>query len=70
MTKDGAIVRISANSAFEPDGVVYCSPRLSPERVEIPEPVIVVEVLSDGTAARDQGPKLAAISPCRAWRIT
>ncbi len=59
VTKDGAIVRISANSAFEPDGVVYCSPRLSPERVEIPEPVIVVEVLSDGTAARDQGPKLA-----------
>ena len=59
VTKDGAIVRISANSAFEPDGVVYCRQRVSQERVEVPEPVVVVEVLSDGTAARDQGPKLS-----------
>jgi Uma2 family endonuclease len=59
VTKDGAIVRISADTAFEPDTVVYCSPRLERDMVEIPEPVIVVEVLSDGTAERDQGPKLA-----------
>jgi Uma2 family endonuclease len=59
VTKDGAIVRISPKTAFEPDGVVYCSPRLPREKVEIPEPVVVVEVLSDGTAERDQGPKLA-----------
>jgi len=59
VTKDGSIVRISANSAFEPDGVVYCSPRVPSEAVEIPEPVVVVEVLSDATAARDQGPKLS-----------
>jgi Uma2 family endonuclease len=58
VTKDGAIVRISASSAFEPDAVVYCSPRVPSEAVEIPEPVIVVEVLSEATAARDHGPKL------------
>jgi Uma2 family endonuclease len=59
VTKDGAIVRISPLTAFEPDAVVYCSPRLLRDEVEIPEPVVVVEVLSDGTAERDQGPKLA-----------
>jgi Uma2 family endonuclease len=59
VTKDGAIVRISADSAFEPDAVVYCSPRVPREAVEVPEPVIVVEVLSEATAARDQGPKLS-----------
>jgi Uma2 family endonuclease len=32
---------------------------LPPEAIEIPEPLIVVEVLSEGTAARDHGLKLA-----------
>jgi Uma2 family endonuclease len=56
---DGATVRIAARTAFEPDALVYCGPRLPPDAIEIPEPVIVVEVLSEGTAARDHGPKLA-----------
>ena len=59
VTKDGSIVRISPDTAFEPDGVVYCSPRLETDAVEIPEPVIVVEVLSEATASRDHGPKLS-----------
>ena len=59
VTKDGSIVRIAPGTAYEPDGVVYCSPRVQTDAIEIPEPVIVVEVLSDATAARDQGPKLA-----------
>ena len=59
VTKDGSIVRVSETSAYEPDAVVYCSPRVPRDEVEIPEPVIVVEVLSDGTAARDRGPKLS-----------
>jgi Uma2 family endonuclease len=58
VTKDGAIVRISADTAFEPDAVVYCGPRAELDTIEVPDPVIVVEVLSDGTAARDRGPKL------------
>ena len=56
---DGATVRISARTAFEPDATVYCGPRLPPEAIEIPEPVIVAEVLSEGTARRDHGVKLA-----------
>jgi len=56
---DGATVRIAARTAFEPDATVYCGPRLPPDAIEIAEPLIVVEVLSDGTAARDHGVKLA-----------
>jgi len=59
VTKDGSIVRISEDTAYEPDAVVYCSPRLPSETVEVPEPLIAVEVLSEGTAERDQGPKLS-----------
>ncbi len=55
---DGATVRIGARAAFGPDALVYCGPRLSPDAVEIPNPMIVVEVLSPGTAARDHGVKL------------
>jgi Uma2 family endonuclease len=56
---DGATVRVDTQTAFEPDALVYCGPDLPAEAVEIPEPVIIVEVLSEGTAARDHGPKLA-----------
>ncbi len=55
---DGATVRIAARTAFEPDALVYCGPRLPPDAVEIPNPMIVVEALSPGTAARDHGAKL------------
>lgn len=56
---DGMTVRISARAAFEPDVLVYCGPRLPPDAIEVPEPRIVVEVLSEATAARDHGVKLA-----------
>ncbi len=59
VTSGGAIVRIAPSTAFEPDALVYCSPRVPPEAVEIREPVIVVEVLSDSTEARDRGVKLS-----------
>jgi len=55
---DGAMVRMAARTAFEPDALVYCGPRLPPEAIEIPNPTIVVEVLCPGTAGRDRGPKL------------
>jgi hypothetical protein len=44
--------RCAARTAFEPDALVYCGPRLPPHSIEIPDPIIVVEVLSEGTAAR------------------
>ena len=55
---DGATIRISARTAFEPDALVYCGPRLAHEALECPNPIVVVEVLSPGTAANDHGRKL------------
>ena len=56
---DGATVRIDDTTAYEPDALVYCGPKLSGDATEVPEPVIVVEVLSPSTQANDQGNKLA-----------
>jgi Uma2 family endonuclease len=57
MFPDGMTVRIAARTAFEPDALVVCpSPRL--DVIEIPNPVVVVEVLSPSTAADDHGVKL------------
>ena len=56
--RDTGIVRTSSSTAFEPDALVYRGPRLPPEAIEVPEPVIVIEVLSDATAALDHGLKL------------
>jgi Uma2 family endonuclease len=57
MFPDGMAVRIAARTAFQPDALVVCpSPPL--DAIEIPNPVIVVEVLSPSTAADDHGVKL------------
>ncbi len=55
---DGATVRIAARTAFEPDALVVCPPPADLNTMEIPNPVIVVEVLSPSTAADDHGVKL------------
>jgi Uma2 family endonuclease len=55
---DGLGVRINHRTIFEPDALVYCGPRLPPDAIEVPNPIIVVEVLSPSTAARDHGAKL------------
>lgn len=56
---DGMTVRVSQHVAFEPDALVAPLPK--PERLdlEIPNPVLVVEVLSPSTAKRDLSEKLA-----------
>lgn len=56
---DGATVRISETTAFEPDALVYCGAELPGDSVEVPTPVIVVEVLSPGSEGRDMRDKLA-----------
>ncbi len=57
MFPDGMTVRIHSRTAFEPDALVVCpSPPL--DSIEIPNPVVVVEVLSPSTAGDDHGPKL------------
>ncbi|RBP13828.1 Uma2 family endonuclease [Roseiarcus fermentans] len=55
---DGATVRVSARTAFEPDALVTCDPRVPPDAIEIPNPLIVVEVLSEGAADPTFGAKL------------
>lgn len=56
---DGATVR-TKRGAFEPDALVYCGELLDDATIEVPEPIIVVEVLSPSTQHIDVGLKLAA----------
>jgi Uma2 family endonuclease len=57
---DGMTVRIDDSTAHEPDALVYCGPRLAPSALEVPNPVIVVEVLSPSTRSIDVQHKLAS----------
>ena len=57
---DGATVRVAPKKVYKPDGLVYCGPRLPPETVEIPDPAIIFEVLSEDSLARDHGDKVEA----------
>jgi Uma2 family endonuclease len=58
MFPDGMTVRITARMAFEPDALVVCPSPLDLNTMEIPNPIIVVEVLSPSTAADDHELKL------------
>jgi Uma2 family endonuclease len=58
MTPDGMTVKVHEFLSYEPDAMVYCGATLDDEAVTIPNPVIVVEVLSPGTKAVDFGGKL------------
>ncbi len=55
---DGASVRISETSCYEPDALVYCGPKAPPNTIEIGNPVVVVEVTSPSTAQFDAARKL------------
>ena len=58
---DGMMVRIDDHTAYEPDAVVRCGgARLADDALAVPDPLIVVEVLSPSTRARDAGAKLDA----------
>ncbi len=56
---DGMTVRIDETTAFEPDAVVYSGEKIPRTAVEVPTPVIVVEVLSPSTRQFDASIKLA-----------
>jgi Uma2 family endonuclease len=55
---DGATIRISKRTAYKPDALVRCGPRLPRGSLEVPDPVVVLEVLSPSSAARDYGEKV------------
>lgn len=59
MLPDGATVRVAEDTAHEPDALVYCGPKLPGDAIEVPEPVIVVEVASPATRKIDPSLKLA-----------
>jgi Uma2 family endonuclease len=56
---DGVIVRVDKSTAYEPDAQVYCGEALPPTALEVPKPVIIVEVLSQSTRRVDVTHKLA-----------
>jgi Uma2 family endonuclease len=56
---DGMTVRINDVTAHEPDGLVYCGPKMPPSSLLVPNPVIVFEVLSPSSQQIDASRKLA-----------
>ena len=55
---DGASVRLSNSKLVEPDVLVYCGDKVPRDVIEVPSPLIVVEVLSPSTQTMDLGVKL------------
>jgi Uma2 family endonuclease len=51
-------VRIDKDTAYEPDTVVYCGQKIPGTALEVPNPVIIVEVLSPSTRRLDTTSKL------------
>ena len=52
-------VRIDRDTAHVPDALVHCSPPLPDAAIEVPDPVLLVEVLSPSTRPVDASAKLA-----------
>ncbi len=55
---DSAVARVNARNSYRPDLLVYCGDPISGGALELPNPVLVVEVLSPGNAATDPRDKL------------
>lgn len=55
---DGATIRIDDHTAYEPDACVYCGDELPDDAMVVPDPVIVVEVLSPTSRHHDTSAKL------------
>jgi len=59
MLPDGMTVRIDESTAHEPGALVYCGPKLAADALEVPNPIIVAEVLSPSSRRIDPSLKLA-----------
>ena len=55
---DGPTVRFADDKLVEPDVLVYCGEKVPRGTLEVPNPVIIVEVLSPSTGSFDLGGKL------------
>jgi Uma2 family endonuclease len=51
-------VRVDADTVYEPDALVRCGPPIDDNATEIPDPIVVVEVVSPSSRKRDSGTKL------------
>ena len=58
MLPDGMTVRIDKATSYEPDALVYCGEPIAPTALVVPNPVIIVEVLSPSTRRIDVARKL------------
>jgi Uma2 family endonuclease len=56
---DGMTVEIDDDTDYEPDALVNCGPPIPDDATAAPNPIVIVEVLSPGTASVDTGAKLA-----------
>jgi Uma2 family endonuclease len=56
---DGVTIRVDEATAYEPDAQVYCGEKLALTALEVPNPVVIVEVLSPSTRRIDVATKLA-----------
>jgi Uma2 family endonuclease len=59
MLPDGMTVRVDTHTAHEPDALVYCGEQIPGDYLEVPDPIIVVEVLSPSTRHVDASAKFA-----------
>lgn len=55
---DGMAVQVDGSTVYEPDALVRCGNPLPGDALKVTDPLIVVEVLSPSTRARDAGAKL------------
>ena len=55
---DSAAVRIDAHRSYQPDVLIYCGEPLPGDALEVPNPIVVVEVLSPSNALQDLRDKL------------
>jgi Uma2 family endonuclease len=56
---DSAAVKIDQLNSFQPDAMIYCGAPRPPDAFFVPNPSVVVESPSPGTARRDSYQKLA-----------
>jgi Uma2 family endonuclease len=56
---DGMTVEVDEDTDYEPDALVNCGSAIADDATVAPHPVVIVEVLSPGTASIDAGGKLA-----------
>ena len=55
---DGIVVRIDDHTAYEPDALVHCGEPPSGQAMIAPNPIVIVEVLSETTKHHDTSAKL------------